>query len=487
MTQPTRHPTHPAYCIAAALLLIALGPWSVATGQEQPGVAMLSEDFEQRPLDGWELFGAAEIGQVNGGHALVFPGPGGAFPIGVSAGEFSLGFRYRPGHGHSAVMMCASGEPPRHQEYQLVFMPGEVLLARRQHERGQELAAAACEFIPGRWYTVHIGSSEGRIEVTVDGRQLMLAEDPRPLGPGGFGFLTGDGAGAAFDDIWLGPPTGDHPPAPTAAGAPEPAADASAPRVPAGAAVEAPVAPSAQPGEANAHTGPQQAATGGAAAAEATNDGEHTGPAAAAGVTAEGHDAAEADMPVPPPRTASVLIETFDTLPVDGWEFDGGVRVQHAGQAGALVCYSPGLGRWIGAGEQSDFALTYRYQHGQGTSQVVFRASGTAPGRCEYRLLMGSGGEARLVRLSDGHEEELAAVSHSIASRTWYDISIQVIEGRIVVRVGGRPLLEARDSDPLPAGGLGFGCIEGSGFAYDAITLTPGAALMPPMVVLLRP
>jgi len=172
--------------------------------------------------------------------------------------------------------------------------------------------------------------------------------------------------------------------------------------------------------------------------------------------------------------TGSSVSETFDGSPITGWEFSGGVKVQQVVGAGALICYSPGLGEWTCAGQHADFTLTYRYQHGQGLSHVSLCASGEATRRREYRLLIGAEAGVRLVKLSDGHEQELGAANHQLRSRTWYDIRLEVADGLIQLRIGGRPVLGAQDLEPLPAGGIAFGCIEGSGFAFDSIALTPG-------------
>ncbi len=174
-----------------------------------------------------------------------------------------------------------------------------------------------------------------------------------------------------------------------------------------------------------------------------------------------------------PSPAGETITETFDGRPVTGWECSGGVKVQQAGQAGALICYSPGLGRWTGAERHGSFTLTYKYQHGLGTFVAVLCASDDTVGQQEYRLLLDSDGGAQLVRLSGGRGQQLAAAEHQIHSRTWYDIRIEVADGQIELRVGGRPVLSAHDAQPLPAGGIAFGCTEGSGFACDSISLTP--------------
>ena len=131
------------------------------------------------------------------------------------------------------------------------------------------------------------------------------------------------------------------------------------------------------------------------------------------------------------------------------------------------------MGEWTGAGQHAGFTLTYRYQHGQGLSRVSLCASDDAADRREYRLLIGGDADVRLVKAVQGHEQELAAATHQLRSRTWYDIRLEVADGQIQLRIGGRPVLGTQDPEPLHAGGIGFGCIEGSGFAFDAIALTP--------------
>lgn len=470
MTQPTRHPTHPACCAAAALLLVALTGCAVALAQEQTTVVTLSDDFEGQAPVGWELFGGAGVGEIEDGHALVFSGPGGAFRRGVAAGQFTLSFRYRPGQTPAAVAMCASGEPPRHQEYQLVLMPAALLLARTQHERGRELGAAMHEFAPGNWHEISVTVSGGSIGISVDGTVLCTAEDALPLGPGGFGFLQGQGGGAAFDDIALsGPDLICTEP-------PQPVADAAQVRVEPTRveATDTQVAPPDAPGTEHprAQSSPPAGGVTTEPARQVTPQGEEPATTADALTTVE--IVLKPQMSIQPVPTGSSVSETFDGSPVTGWEFSGGVKVQQVVGAGALICYSPGLGEWTSAGQHADFTLSYRYQHGQGTSQVILCASGDATAPREYRLLIGAEAGVRLVKLSDGHEQELSAANHQLRSRTWYDIRLEVADGLIQLRIGGRPVLGAQDLEPLPEGTIGFGCIEGSGFAFDSISLTPG-------------
>lgn len=476
MTQSIRHPTHPAHCAVAALLLVALTGCAVGLAQEQPAATLL-EDFEQAPV-GWELFGGAAIGEVEGGHALVFSGPGGAFRRGVAAGQFTLSFRYRPGQTPAAISMCASGEPPRHQEYQLVLMPAALLLARTQHERGRELGAAMHDFAPGTWYDVSVTASGGTVSISVDGTVLCSAEDALPLGPGGFGFLQGQGGGAAFDDIAISGPDliCTAPVQPTAEVAPTPVERAR----PEATATEAAPPDTQQPREQ-----PSTPAGGVTTEPERQVTPQAEQPAA---TTADAVTTVEIvlkpQMSIQPVPAGSSICESFDGRPITGWEFSGGVKVQQVAGAGALICYSPGLGEWSGAGQHAGFTLTYRYQHGQGLSQVNLCGSGEAADRREYRLLIGGEAGVRLVKLSGGHEEELAAAAEQLRSRTWYDIRIQAMDGIIEVRIGGRPVLSAHDNEPLPEGTIGFGCLEGSGFAFDSIALTPALAQLPADIVL---
>lgn len=485
MTQPTRHPTHPACCAAAALLLVALTGCAVALAQEQTTVVTLSDDFEGQAPMGWELFGGAGIGEVEGGgHALLFSGPGGAFRRGVATGQFTLSFRYRPGQTPAAVALCASGEPPRHQEYQLVLMPAALLLARTQHERGRELGAAMHEFAPGKWYEVSVTASGGSIDISVDGTVLCTAEDALPLGPGGFGFLQGQGGGAAFDDIALsGPDLVCTEPA-------QPVADAAQVRVEPTRveATDTQVAPPDAPGTEHPRT--QSSPPAGGVMTEpgrqiVTQGDQPAGTIANTPTT--GENVLKPQMSIQPVPMEGSVSEKFDRSPITGWGFSGGVKVQQVAGAGAFVCYSPGLGEWTGAGQHADFTLAYRYQHGQGLSHVSLCASGEAARRCEYRLLLGGEAGARLVKAVQGHEQELAAANHELRSRTWYDIRLEVADGLIQLRIGGRPVLAAQDLEPLPAGTIGFGCIEGSGFAFDAISLTPGPGGVSSDIVLQPP
>ena len=90
----------------------------------------------------------------------------------------------------------------------------------------------------------------------------------------------------------------------------------------------------------------------------------------------------------------------------------------------------------------------------------------------------------RLVKAVQGREQELAAAAEQLRSRTWYDVRIQAMEGTIDVRIGGRPIVSVHDTEPLPDGAIGFGCLEGSGFAFDSIVLRPACAGLRSDVVL---
>jgi type VI protein secretion system component Hcp len=168
---------------------------------------------------------------------------------------------------------------------------------------------------------------------------------------------------------------------------------------------------------------------------------------------------------------AGALWEGFERQPLSDWELIAGARVQPVDGNPALVCGGGGLGFW-GAAQARDFDLKFRYRHSQGVGRVVLNASGEPPNHSEYALMLAPA-EVILERVGNGQSQGLNGAAARLQPNAWYDVQVQVQNGRISVAVGSQSVLTATDPQPLPAGGIAFGALEGSGFAFDDVSLTP--------------
>jgi type VI secretion system secreted protein Hcp len=163
-------------------------------------------------------------------------------------------------------------------------------------------------------------------------------------------------------------------------------------------------------------------------------------------------------------------VENFESLPLVGWELLGGAAVTGRGQGRALVFSGPGHGFWQ-RGPVQDFELGFRYQHGEGLFEVVFRASGEPADGRSYNLRLGDR-EAALIRIGRRAEQKLASASVPLRRGAWHTVSVAAAGGEFRVSVNGAAVLSATDGQQLPPGGLGFGCITGAGFVVDDVALT---------------
>lgn len=180
-------------------------------------------------------------------------------------------------------------------------------------------------------------------------------------------------------------------------------------------------------------------------------------------------------LPVPPP-TAS-LTEDFEAGAEEGWVMIGDAKIATAGNSQALTTsgFAFGLPKLDNLG---DIALRFRYRHGQGLGDIALRVKGLSPPEHLYHVMVSTDGVA-VVREAQQKPQELARKPFPLVVGTWYAMGVTVQGGRVHVEIDGQPLIDATDPAPLPAGLIGFGCLSGSGFAYDDIALSlpsPGTA-----------
>ena len=178
--------------------------------------------------------------------------------------------------------------------------------------------------------------------------------------------------------------------------------------------------------------------------------------------------------PVEDPGQRNVRQENFDRDPLEGWELLPGAEVVPEGTGRALVLSGETHAFWVGLQER-DFALTARYRHAPGVSEVLFRASGEPPNNQEYHLRIRPS-QVSLSRVSAGREHELASDAHSMQPGAWHRLLLQTLGGKVFVAIDGAEVLGAEDTQVLPKGMIGFGSLEGGKFAFDDITVTPADA-----------
>jgi hypothetical protein len=393
----------------------------------QPGQG-LSQNFNSQPIQGWEFGGGAQVAQVGGSPALTFASPGHAFWIAASARDLTLSFRMLLGQGVSEIVFCASGEPPQGGAYHLILGPDEYGLDREASGQRQNLSGAPSQLQPGQWHNVSLQVSNGSIQVTVDGRTLLTAQDPQPLATGVLGFGCAFGSGLAYDDIVLSPSGGTQ------------VLQQVQPHI------LQQVGP--QPGP---QPGPQQPVLVQPMAAQPL-PGQAPQPGAAR------------------PQPGQAVTQNFNSQPVQGWEFGGGAQIGQVGGSPALTFTSPGHGIWV-VPSARDFALDVRMLLGQGAGEIVFCASGEPPRNSEYHLIIAPG-ECGLDKQVPGQRQSLTGAPCQFQPGQWHNVSVQVANGSIQVTVDGQTLLTVQDPQPLSAGIFAFGCMDGTGFAYDDIAVS---------------
>ncbi|MDI9586705.1 MAG: hypothetical protein QM473_20955 [Acidobacteriota bacterium] len=177
----------------------------VRTG-ERP-VRSVTQDFETSPLRGWELTPNARVAEVGGSQALVLAGPGMASWTTMRQAEPKLKLRYLHARGLAEIRLCSSGNAQETQDYRLRLDgqtdPAEISLARQAAGIEKQLAQASSALQSEAWYTLEVRVDKGRIEVLIDGKSVLRANDPEPLPAGSLAFGCIGFGGFAYDDIAL--------------------------------------------------------------------------------------------------------------------------------------------------------------------------------------------------------------------------------------------------------------------------------------------
>ncbi len=367
--------------------------------QVQTGAGMMSETFDTAQPQGWELFEGAQV--VNG--ALTFPTGGGAFWMTPPTSNPGLAFKFMPGNGFGVVGLCAAGEPPQNQSYELHMHPGEVGLIRLQAGQGQELGGAPVQMQSNTWNDILVQVNNGQIQVSVGGQVVLTASDPQPLGPGQVMLAGPAGGGASYDNVAL-------------------MSGAAGTQMPGGQTI------TEQPPGQPTVVQPQPGVVG------------------------------------PAQQTGATLSQDFEGRQPQGWEFDPTASVAN----GMLAFAGPGHAFWVQA-QGRNIALSFRHRPAAGECQVIFCASGEPPNGSSYNFVVSPGG-MELVRITGQQIQALGRAQAALTPGEWFDLSIAVTNGQITVTVGGQQVITATDPQPLPAGTVGFGQIDGQGAAFDDVS-----------------
>ena len=186
--------------LALALLVgfAAAAPRPALSGQR-----VLTENFERRLSDAWQIVGQVRVVREGAGQILTTNGFAGAVWRIGELGDFVLRFRYRHANGLGDVLLCLKGIKPIAHVYHVAFRNDGLGLVREVATKPQELKLARLPFRAGQWYQVVIQRAGGRIRAWVDRRLLIDVQDPRPLPPGMLAFGSLFGNGFAYDDITL--------------------------------------------------------------------------------------------------------------------------------------------------------------------------------------------------------------------------------------------------------------------------------------------
>lgn len=167
-----------------------------------------------------------------------------------------------------------------------------------------------------------------------------------------------------------------------------------------------------------------------------------------------------------------IMSEDFEKQPLQNWELAPSAKVQQTQNGSVLTFTGPGHAFWA-AVSAHNFTLTFRIQLGKGVGDIILRGSGEPPQNQEYHLVLAPG-EIIFMRLSGEKRQELSGKPLQLSSTSWHNVTLVLTSGNLEARIDGKTVLKAVDPQPLSAGGIGFGCAEGSGLSYDEIILNPG-------------
>jgi len=162
--------------------------------------------------------------------------------------------------------------------------------------------------------------------------------------------------------------------------------------------------------------------------------------------------------------------EGFDDPTMPGWERSSGVAVVDG------LLRMEGAGFAFHGGEWADLVLRVRIRLTGDSSLVLsFRAS---DGRANH-LVIGPG-FLTLQREQDGGVSEIAtAVPVAVPTDQWFEVGITALGDAHTIALNGDPVLDAREEDALPPGGIGLEVLGGTVEIDDLSVLVGGEAGQP--------
>ncbi|HEX4796100.1 MAG TPA: family 16 glycoside hydrolase [Humisphaera sp.] len=127
--------------------------------------------------------------------------------IPITAGEVGIEL-FLPGNaaGNAGVIVRASGAAAgadNFDGYEIsVDVARKMLRLGRHHHDFKLLKEVPCDVSPDRWITLNAKMTERTIEISVDGKRVLEAEDPRPLGAGTVGLRQWQRP-ARYRNLWM--------------------------------------------------------------------------------------------------------------------------------------------------------------------------------------------------------------------------------------------------------------------------------------------
>ncbi|HKZ54477.1 MAG TPA: DUF1080 domain-containing protein, partial [Anaerolineales bacterium] len=202
--QKARWPTRLLQGSTALIMIASVGLLSVQVFAQEGG---WQESFDQAAPEGWEL--GPDVAVTDG--ALVI-GPGNfAARIGEFT-DFRLAFRARWDEGGRLRLAYHARDEG---EYGLQITGEMIRLERRSGGPPVALAeAAGVDVTLGEWNEVTLEVVGGSHRVTVNGVEVLSAEDPGPLRGGGLVFVNEGSAELAIDSLVYEPQAAQGPVAP---------------------------------------------------------------------------------------------------------------------------------------------------------------------------------------------------------------------------------------------------------------------------------
>lgn len=168
-----------------------------------------------------------------------------------------------------------------------------------------------------------------------------------------------------------------------------------------------------------------------------------------------------------PLKTTAGEEENFENR-LTYWTLPPSSRIEHVDHSRALVFAEPGYAWW--GISVKDFHLQFRYRHGEGSGEIIVRASGEPP-NVQSILIRLTNNEIYALRRIGEREEVLGTADVNFRESQWYAIAVRMIGPLIEVSVDDALILAGGDARLIPSGKIGFGCLYGSGFAYDDVVL----------------